>query len=296
MQKKLKVVYTTKDLAITLNAIKNSGNLGFVPTMGALHKGHISLIEKSISENAFTICSIFVNHKQFNNNEDFEKYPKTIEADLAKLKEAKCDIVFVPTTGEIYPPNFLPKLYTLGNIENILEGFYRPGHFQGVCVVVNRLLDLIMPAKMYLGLKDYQQCKVIQKMLQIQSLANKVELCLASTVRDERGLALSSRNLRLSAGAKIKALILISCLEKAKEKIVQQRFYINLTDLQTQLSQEILKAGFEAVDYFEFVNEKFEIITNANEAENTITILTAATIEGIRLIDNIEIKINEYAK
>lgn len=296
MQKKLKVVYTTKDLANALNALKNSGNLGFVPTMGALHKGHLSLIEKSISENAFTICSIFVNHKQFNNTEDFEKYPKTIEADLAKLKEAKCDIVFVPTTDEIYPSNFLPKLYTLGNIENILEGLYRPGHFQGVCVVVNRLLDLIMPAKMYLGLKDYQQCKVIQKMLQIQNLDNKVELCLVSTVRDERGLALSSRNLRLSESAKIKASILISCLEKAKEKIVQQRFYINLTDLQTQLSQEILKAGFEAVDYFEFVNEKFEIITNANDAENTITILTAATIEGIRLIDNIEIKINEYAK
>ena len=293
MQKKLKVVSTIQELTNALNAISSMGELGFVPTMGALHEGHIRLIETSKAENSVTICSIFVNHMQFNNHEDFDKYPKTIESDLATLKAANCDIVFVPTNNEIYPSDFSPKQFELGNIEYILEGLYRPGHFQGVCVVVNRLLDLIHPSKMYLGLKDYQQCKVIQKMLQVQHLEQKVKLCLVATVRDSNGLALSSRNLRLSEDAKVKALILIHSLEKAKESIIQQHFKGNLTAIQTALVQEILHAGFESVDYFECINEHFEIIKNASEANKTITVLTAATIEGVRLIDNIEIKINE---
>lgn len=295
MQKNLKVLYSINELLTELNAIKNSESLGFVPTMGALHKGHISLIEKSISENVYTICSIYVNHKQFNNIDDFEKYPKTLEADITKLEDAKCDFVFVPSTNEIYPPNFLEQHYDLGNIENVLEGFYRPGHFQGVCVIVNRLVDLIKPTKMYLGLKDYQQCMVIKKMLQLQHLENEVELGFESTIREENGLALSSRNMRLSADAKGKAIVLIACLKKAKQIIELQKLTVDLTALKVQMVNEILKAGFELVDYFEVVNSEFEILTNIGSEIKKIIILTAASIEGVRLIDNIEININEYS-
>ncbi|MEI6595364.1 MAG: pantoate--beta-alanine ligase [Bacteroidota bacterium] len=282
----MKVIYTNEALALSLSNIK--GDLGFVPTMGALHMGHISLIERSVSENKFTICSIFVNQKQFTNAEDFEKYPKTIDTDLAKLEQAKCDIVFVPTNEQIYPTNFKASYYELGDIENILEGFYRPGHFQGVCIVVNRLLDLIKPNKMYLGRKDFQQCIVIQKMLVLQKLDTKIELCIVRTKRDQYGLALSSRNLRLSEEAKSKSLILITCLENAKASLLADT-NADIIKIQKDSIKEIKKAGFESVDYFDFINENFEIIKNKTESKRIIAILTAATIDAVRLIDNVQI-------
>ena len=282
----MKVIYTNEALALSLSNIK--GDLGFVPTMGALHDGHISLIERSVSENKFTICSIFVNQKQFNNAEDFEKYPKTIDTDLAKLEQAKCDIVFVPTNEQIYPTNFKASYFELGNIENVLEGFYRPGHFQGVCIVVNRFLDLIKPNKLYLGRKDFQQCIVIQKMLALQKLEAKIELCIVNTKRNRYGLALSSRNLRLSEEAKRKSLILITCLENAKATLITNTT-TDILKIQKESIKEIKQAGFESVDYFDFINEDFEVIKDNNETKRIIAILTAATIDAVRLIDNIEI-------
>ena len=282
----MKVIYTNEALALSLSNIK--GDLGFVPTMGALHDGHISLIERSVSENKFTICSIFVNQKQFNNAEDFEKYPKTIDTDLAKLEQAKCDIVFVPTNEQIYPTNFKASYFELGNIENVLEGFYRPGHFQGVCIVVNRFLDLIKPNKLYLGRKDFQQCIVIQKMLALQKLEAKIELCIVNTKRNRYGLALSSRNLRLSEEAKRKSLILITCLENAKATLITNTT-TDILKIQKESIKEIKQAGFESVDYFDFINEDFEVIKKNTESKRIIAILTAATIDAVRLIDNIEI-------
>ena len=282
----MKVIYTNEALALSLSNIQ--GDLGFVPTMGALHDGHLSLIEKSKSENKFTICSIFVNQKQFNNAEDFEKYPKTIDTDLAKLEQAKCDIVFVPTNEQIYPTNFKASYFELGNIENVLEGFYRPGHFQGVCIVVNRFLDLIKPNKLYLGRKDFQQCIVIQKMLALQKLDAKIELCIVNTKRNRYGLALSSRNLRLSEEAKRKSLILITCLENAKATLITNTT-TDILKIQKESIKEIKQAGFESVDYFDFINEDFEVIKKNTESKRIIAILTAATIDAVRLIDNIEI-------
>lgn len=294
MQEKLKVLYNNNTLHQTLEAIKGKGKLGFVPTMGALHEGHISLINKSIIENEFTICSIFVNQKQFNSQEDFEKYPNILDVDLQKLEAVNCDFVFVPSQADIYPEGFKAKNYDLGNIENLLEGFYRPGHFQGVCIVVNRLLDLIMPSKLYLGRKDYQQCQVIQKMLHEVNLQPLIDLSLEPTIRDEFGLALSSRNLRLDEDAKQKAIILIKCLRDAKESLIQNGDY-NLVQIKKNATDTILKVGFESVDYFEFVDETFHIIDNSGNSKQTVAILTAATINGIRLIDNIEILKEEYA-
>jgi pantoate--beta-alanine ligase len=142
---------------------KSIVKIGFIPTMGALHKGHISLIEKSKSENDITICSIFINPTQFNNPNDFEKYPVTIDADIEKLELNGCDILFMPSVDDIYPENFQKSHFELGYLDSILEGKHRAGHFQGVCMVVKRLLEIVNCDILYLGQKDYQQCMVIKK-------------------------------------------------------------------------------------------------------------------------------------
>ena len=148
---------------------KNIGKtVGFVPTMGALHEGHLSLINQCRSGNDITVCSIFINPTQFNNPEDFKHYPVTLSMDIEQLVASKCDILFLPSTSEIYPPAYLKKNYDLGSIEHNLEGYYRPGHFQGVCEVVDRLLDIITPDNLYLGQKDFQQCMVIKKLLEFR--------------------------------------------------------------------------------------------------------------------------------
>ena len=148
-----------------VNYKKTSGKIGFIPTMGALHKGHISLIEASKRTDTLTICSIFVNPTQFNNTADFEKYPVTIEKDIDMLEKAGCNVLFLPSVEEIYPEDSSTTLpYELGFIETVLDGKYRPGHFQGVCNVVQRLLDIVQPNTIYLGQKDYQQCIIIKKL------------------------------------------------------------------------------------------------------------------------------------
>jgi len=263
-------------------------SIGFVPTMGALHEGHLALVEKSIQENDLTVCSIFVNKIQFNLEEDFAKYPRTLEEDIKLLESIGCNCLFVPAQQSIYPEGYELKKYSLGNIENVLEGFYRPGHFQGVCNVVNRLLDIIQPHQLYLGLKDYQQCKVIEKMTQLTLLDKRVALKFCETIRNQDGLALSSRNKRLSINGLTKATALSKILNQAKERIIAAEEEVDLTQLGQASTQEILKNGFESVDYFAFVNENFESIDSTSNTNQPITILTAATIEGVRLIDNIK--------
>src|SRR3982750_10748 len=146
---------------------KSGKKTGFVPTMGALHQGHLSLVECARKENDLTICSIFVNPTQFNNPEDFKLYPVTIEKDLEQLIIGGCDVLFMPSVSEMYPTGQVQKQYDLGAIENILEGYYRPGHFQGVCQIVDRMLGIVQPDNLYMGQKDFQQCMVIHKLLQL---------------------------------------------------------------------------------------------------------------------------------
>lgn len=284
----MKQFYHKAALIETITSLKKDVSIGFVPTMGALHAGHLSLIEKSKQENAITICSIFVNKKQFNNLSDFEKYPNTIEQDLALLSEIGCDIVFTPQQEEIYPINEKEKRFELGNIETVLEGSYRPGHFQGVCMVVHKLLEIVQPTTLYLGKKDYQQCKVIQKMLLLEGFDKTMHLSLVATKRANNGLALSSRNLRLNAEALLKASILYQCLVETKEKIIGSS-NIDFGFLADQAKDKMIQNGFESVDYFSFVNESFEPIQKKSSTMQSIIILTAATIDGVRLIDNIEI-------
>lgn len=266
-------------LSFLIEQQKKSGKkIGFVPTMGALHKGHLSLIETCKNSSDITVCSIFVNPTQFNNPEDFQHYPITVEKDILQLIEAKCDVLFLPSVEEIYPPDYQKKIYPLGEIENILEGFYRPGHFQGVCEVVNRLLEIVQPDNLYMGQKDFQQCMVIKKLLQITGRENQIHLTIVPTVREKNGLAMSSRNLRLSEEQRQLATAISQQLFFIKENISTQP----IEQLKQTAKEQLTQKGF-AVDYVE--------IADANDLSSPkknkpLIALIAASIGNIRLIDN----------
>jgi pantoate--beta-alanine ligase len=195
----MQIVRTLAHLRQVLDDLNSKGaSLGFVPTMGALHAGHLALVEEARAQTGVVICSIFVNPLQFNRAEDLARYPRHEEEDLALLKPAGVDLVFMPEVGDLLGGGWEPPMYDLGGLDTVLEGAWRPGHFQGVAQVVGRLLDLIPCTDLYMGLKDYQQCLVVQRLLDLRPGQQPV-LHRRPTVRDAMGLALSSRNLLLSA-------------------------------------------------------------------------------------------------
>lgn len=236
--------------------------------MGALHEGHLALIEASKAASGLTVCSIFVNPTQFNDPTDFEKYPVTLAADLEKLEKAGCDVVFVPSVLEMYPEGTaVVKTYDLGFIETILEGKYRPGHFQGVCAVVDLLLQAVQPHTLFMGEKDYQQVAVVRKMLALTQ--SSVALVVCPTVRSSEGLALSSRNARLSEEQKERALAIYRGFGLPSE---------------TAFKQSLLENGFETIDYVACVDP--QTLEEKPYGEKPYLILVAAFIGGVRLIDN----------
>jgi pantoate--beta-alanine ligase len=190
--------------------------IGFVPTLGALHQGHISLIDISRSQTALTVCSIFVNPTQFNDPADFNKYPVTLEKDIALLEKAGTDALFLPDVASLYPGGTTNlEKYDLGPLESVLEGKYRPGHFQGVCQVMYRLLDIVQPDHLFMGSKDYQQCMVVQRLLAIMGLSTILHRC--PIVREPDGLAMSSRNTRLDPAQRANALAIYRALRGIQE-------------------------------------------------------------------------------
>jgi pantoate--beta-alanine ligase len=208
----------------TQDFLKNQQQLGktigFVPTMGALHAGHISLIEQSKQENDLTVCSIFVNPTQFNNPADLEKYPRTLEKDAKMLEDAGCDVVFAPSAALMYPT--LPVLkMDFGILETVMEGKFRPGHFNGVGIVVSKLFNIIKPNRVYFGLKDLQQVAVIKQM--VKDLNFDLELIACSTLREADGLAMSSRNMRLSEEDRGVASQIYQTLQKVKNDLEQEK-------------------------------------------------------------------------
>lgn len=258
---------------------RKSAFIGFVPTMGALHQGHLSLLQSSKKEEGLTICSIFVNPTQFNNADDFANYPVTIEKDIELLITAGCDVLFLPSEKEIYPADYQEKHFALGELEYILEGKYRPGHFQGVCQVVNRLLEIVNPHQFYLGAKDYQQCMVIQKLLELTS-RRETHLIVSPTVRENDGLAMSSRNLRLSAAQRDLAPSLYNALQFIKLNFV----YNHLTQLKGEAIKKLEAKGFK-VDYLEIVDGE-TLTPSINNSGGKIA-LVAAYLGDVRLIDNL---------
>ncbi len=258
--------------------------IGFVPTMGALHQGHLSLVKASQKQCSITICSIFINPTQFNNSKDYKKYPITTEEDIELLKEIGVDVLFLPNVKEIYPNGTTTlEMYDLGKLENLLEGHYRPGHFQGVCQVVHRLLNVVNPDMLFLGQKDYQQCMVLKKLVTL--IQKNIQVFIITTEREKSGLAMSSRNKRLSAKALEQASTIYKAMVNIKEKLHQQSFEI----LETSAKIFLLQNGFSHIDYVVIADaETLEPLSKANQGQNLI-ILVAAFIEEIRLIDNLPI-------
>ena len=256
-------------------------SIGFVPTMGALHNGHISLIQTARAENELVIASIFVNPTQFTEQSDFEKYPSSIEADIFNLEKAGCDMLFLPTVADMYPNGSLPsRQYDLGRLDSILEAEFRPGHFQGVCQVVQRLLDIVVPGKLYLGQKDFQQCLVIKKMIALLDIDTSIIIC--PTQREPDGLAMSSRNSRLTSAERAKASHLNKALLSIKENLREG----DLRQLQRN-AQEILTNQGIKVEYIVIANaQTLEIIQNW-DGKSALVALVAAYINEVRLIDNL---------
>jgi pantoate--beta-alanine ligase len=275
------IINDIKTIKNQLYTIKSdSKTIGFVPTMGALHLGHISLIKKANNENDFSVCSIFVNPTQFNNATDLEKYPKTLEADIEKLEKANCSFLFLPSVEEMYPVGEENLKYDLGYLETILEGKYRSGHFQGVCIIVDKLLTAVMPHTLYLGRKDYQQCMVIQKMMDDKPYDIKLSIC--DTVREKDGLAMSSRNMRLNEIERQKALCIIESLQQIKQGLKEG----NIEHLKNQATSFLEKNGY-AVDYTEIADAETLELQNTWNGKKKLVALVAAYLNEVRLIDNI---------
>ena len=262
---------------------KQGGKTGFVPTMGALHSGHISLVNRSKKENGITVSSIFINPTQFNDSADFEKYPVTIEKDIALLEIAGCDILFLPSVAEMYPDGTNGTIhYDLGHLETILEGQYRPGHFQGVCMIVHRLLKIVKPDNLYIGQKDYQQCMVIKKLIELIGLDELITLNISPTVREKDGLAMSSRNMRLNEDERLTATDIYQALNIIKDQLKKS----DLTALKKQAANSLIEKGFE-VDYVEIADAGNLQLVNQWDGKQKLVALVAAFINKIRLIDNI---------
>jgi pantoate--beta-alanine ligase len=252
---------------------------GFVPTMGALHAGHIELIRRSVRENDITGCSIFVNPIQFNNPEDLEKYPRTLEADVALLEEAGCDLVFVPSVKEMYPAPVTEK-YDFGPLEQVMEGAHRPGHFNGVAVVVKKLFDIFQSDKAYFGEKDYQQLAIIRALVKLKNIP--VEIVPCPTVREADGLAMSSRNRRLTAAERAIAPEIYRTLDLAAD-LAGIKSVANVKKLSTD---HLTEKGF-IVDYFEIADTvTLQPVTKWDEAPEVIGCV-AAFLGNVRLIDNL---------
>lgn len=270
------------DLQLHLLHLKQEGcKIGFAPTMGALHAGHISLIEQSKHLCDITVCSIFINPTQFNDSKDFEKYPVTIANDVFLLENAGCDILFLPSVSEIYPNGTTTSThYNLGEIEFVLEGKFRPGHFQGVCQVVHKLLELVVPDYLIIGQKDYQQCLVIKRLVEL--VMPSVEVVTSPTYREHSGLAMSSRNVRLNELEKKEAAAIAEMLDYIRKNYTTSGF----KELAKYATDFLLNAGFKKVDYVSIADSESLKEVNTPQKGQKLIVLIAAFMSDVRLIDN----------
>ena len=272
-------------LARYIQQQKTAGKqIGFVPTMGALHNGHIALIDQSIQATSVTVCSIFVNPTQFNNPSDYQLYPNTIERDIMKLEAAGCDALFLPSIAEMYPQGTTGlEHYELGYLETLLEGKFRPGHFQGVCQVMFRLLSMVQPHQLFMGQKDYQQCMVVSRLLTL--MKSGIQLVTCPTLREADGLAMSSRNLRLSPPDRQLATTIYQCLTLIKQQLNQGVFWPVIKEKGEKM---LTDAGFR-IDYVELADANTlqpAIATMATVYQGPRVALIAAFLHEVRLIDN----------
>ena len=276
---KVKVIHTAKELHQFRQKLnENSQTLGFVPTMGALHNGHVSLIKKSTEENDYTLISIFVNPKQFNNSEDLKQYPRTLDADLTLLEGLINCVVFAPDEEELYPKNdgFIPM--ELGSIGRVLEGAFRPGHFEGVVHVVHNLFRLVEANQAYFGQKDFQQLAIIRLLTKHFGFQTRIIAC--PTVRESNGLAMSSRNMRLSEKERQDALIIIETLRLVASSKSKHSIQDTLV-----AARSLFEQGSLSLEYLAIVDP--ETLHELTEWQENQICCIAAHCGSVRLIDNL---------
>lgn len=280
----MKIVKRTSELEVLVALFKELGlKIGLVPTMGALHNGHASLVKKAVAENDVVIVSVFVNPTQFNNKNDLATYPRTLEADCALLESMGANIAFAPTVEQIYPyPD--SRQFDFTPLDKVMEGPMRPGHFNGVAQVVSRLFDIAQPNKAYFGEKDYQQLAIIREM--VRQYEYPIEIVGCPIIREEDGMALSSRNMLLSANERQIAVRISQTLAKSQSLLKEK----SVKELQQWVIDEINKGGELEVEYYEIVNgTTLQPINSWNDCENPVGCITVYCGK-VRLIDNIQYK------
>jgi len=263
---------------------ENKKRVGFVPTMGALHEGHISLIEKAKSESDIVVCSIFVNPTQFNEASDLDKYPRTAAADIEKLTGADCDVLFMPPVEEVYPKGLDTTLeLDFGDLDKVMEGAFRPGHFEGMAQVVNRLLQIVQPHNLYMGQKDFQQLTIVRDML--RQLKSEVNLVMCPIIREEDGLAMSSRNVRLTPEHRKLSVKLNQTLKTAKDFVGKKL----PGEIQEWAMQELSIADFKP-EYFEIADGiTLQPVEDFDKTDFAVACV-AVWVGEVRLIDNLILK------
>ena len=281
-------IETSDRLATHLSSLKKDGKtIGFVPTMGALHEGHLSLIRESKAACDVTVCSIFVNPTQFNEKDDFDKYPRHTKTDKKKLELENTDVLFLPSVDDVYPDGTDKATdFDFNGLDEPMEGNHRPGHFDGVAQVVHRLLEMVKPDKLFMGQKDYQQLLIIKKMLEL--LKSPIELVMCQIVRERHGLAMSSRNERLSPENREMAAWIYRTLTKAVNKGKFKS--LDVESVEDWARGQLEKVKGIKVEYFEIVDaSNLQKVALFGDAEKLIA-CTAVRIGKIRLIDNMFVK------
>ena len=282
----MKIIKTVYELQYWLATERLAGEtIGFVPTMGALHEGHLTLVARAHETCSRTVASIFVNPTQFNDPKDLEKYPRMPEQDAGLLSDAGCHVLFMPSVEEVYTQG---KDFTLrlnfGQLDKVMEGHFRPGHFDGMATVVKRLLDIVQPHQLFMGQKDYQQLSIVREMLRL--LGSPVELVMCPTIRETDGLAKSSRNMRLTPEMRATAPIIYSILTQTAEKCKTMPF----PQVQAWAMRQLANAGLRP-EYFDIVDGISLQPVRQNSKTSFIVACVAAWAGEVRLIDNLVFEI-----
>ena len=280
------VFQTQNALQIELKKAQNqSKKIGFVPTMGALHRGHLSLLEQSIAENEITVLSIFVNPTQFNNAEDLKKYPRTLEKDIALVQELNKNIlIYAPSVTDIYEGNTISRSFDYDGLEHQMEGKHRPGHFDGVGTIVKKLFEIVNPTRAYFGEKDFQQLQIVRKLAAKHKIPVNIIPC--EIYRESSGLAMSSRNERLSDNARNESKLIYKILLEAKDKFMLK----SAKEVTEFVVREFKKHKNFTLEYFEIAEEETLLSCKRKTKNKKYRGFIAVFIEDIRLIDNISLK------
>ena len=283
----MEVIEQVSALRAIVTALRCSGKrIGFVPTMGALHEGHLQLLRASARENDITICSVFVNPTQFNNASDYKLYPRTLEHDISLLQTVGCDFLFAPSAEEVYPQQSVLQ-FSFGELEAVMEGEHRPGHFNGVATVVSKLFHIVQPHKAYFGQKDLQQVAIVRQL--VQALSFDLELVCFPTVREADGLAMSSRNKRLSDAQRQMAPQLYRALQTAAANLRQKP----IETIKSDVAQQLQQVQETRLEYFEVVDSLTLQPLQDISGQEEVALCIAAFIGEVRLIDNMLVNLKE---